>query len=127
MRYFAGLDVGLEETAICIIDSNGRIVRELKACTEPEVLVGALRALDVRYGRVGLEACPLSSWLFEGLAAARLPVVCLEVRHLRAALAAMTHKRRIATMPAASPRCSGPVGSKRCTSRRRGARSDARC
>ena len=92
MTYFAGLDVGLEETAICIIDSNGRIVRELRACSEPEALVRALRALDVRYGRVGLEACPLSSWLFEGLAAAGLPVVCLEVRHLRAALAAMTHK-----------------------------------
>ena len=70
MTYFAGLDVGLEETAICMIDSNGRIVRELKACSEPEALVRALRALDVRYGRVGLEACPLSSWLFEGLAAA---------------------------------------------------------
>jgi transposase len=92
MTYFAGLDVGLEETAICIIDSNGGIVRELRACSEPEALVRALRALDVRYGRVGLEACPLSSWLFEGLAAAGLPVVCLEVRHLRAVLAAMTHK-----------------------------------
>jgi transposase len=92
MTYFAGLDVGLEETAICIIDGDGGIVRELKACSEPEGLVRALRTLDVRYGRVGLEACPLSSWLFEGLAAARLPVVCLEVRHLRAALAAMTHK-----------------------------------
>lgn len=92
MTYFAGLDVGLEETAICIIDSNGGIVRELRACSEPEALVRALRGLDVRYGRVGLEACPLSSWLFEGLAAAGLPVVCLEVRHLRAALAAMTHK-----------------------------------
>ena len=51
----------------------------------------ALRALDVRYGQAGLEACPLSSWLGEGLAAAGLPVVCLEVRHLRAALATTTH------------------------------------
>ncbi len=92
MTYFAGLDVGLEETAICIIDSNGRIVRELRACSEPEALVRALQALDLSYTRVGLEACPLSSWLFDGLAAAGLPVVCLEVRHLRAALAAMTHK-----------------------------------
>lgn len=126
MTCFAGLDVGLEETAICIIDSNGGIVRELRTCSEPEALVRALRALDVRYGRVGLEACPLSSWLFEGLAAAGLPVVCLEVRHLRAALAAMTHKTD-RNEPAASLRCSGPVGSKRCTSRRRGARSDALC
>jgi transposase len=92
MTYFAGLDVGLDETAICIIDGDGRIVRELKACSEPEAVVRALRALEVRYGRVGLEACPLSSRLFEGSVAAVLPVVCLKVRHLRAALAAMTHK-----------------------------------
>jgi transposase len=92
MKHFAGLDVGLEETAICVIDGNGRIVRELAASSEPEALVRALWGLNIRYARVGLEACPLSSWLFEGLAAAGLPVVCLEVRHLRAALAAMTHK-----------------------------------
>jgi transposase len=92
MKHFAGLDVGLEETAICIVDGSGRIVRELRACSEPEALVRALQALNVSYARVGLEACPLSSWLFDGLAAAGLPVVCLEVRHLRAVLAAMTHK-----------------------------------
>jgi transposase len=92
MKYFAGLDVGLEETAICIIDSNGRIVRELTTFSEPEALVAALRATEVDYARVGLEACPLAPWLFEHLAAAGLPVICLEVRHLRAALAAMTHK-----------------------------------
>ena len=56
MTYFAGLDVGLEETAICIIDSNGRIVRELKACSDPEALVHALRVLDVRYGRASRRA-----------------------------------------------------------------------
>ena len=92
MTHLAGLDVGLEETAICIIDGSGRIVRELTVSSEPEALVHALRAPGVPYARVGLEACPLSTWLFEGLAAAGLPVVCLEVRHLRAALAAMTHK-----------------------------------
>ena len=50
MAYFAGLDVGLEETAICIIDGDGRIVRELTACSEPEALVGALQAVTVGYG-----------------------------------------------------------------------------
>jgi hypothetical protein len=92
MKYFAGLDVGLEQTAICIVDNDGRIVQELTSPSEPEALVSALRAQDIRYGRAGLAACPLSSWLFEGLAAAVMPVVCLEVRHLRAAFAAMTHK-----------------------------------
>ena len=126
MTYFAGLDVGLEETAICIIDSNGRIVRELKApCSRRRWCVRCAPWMFATDGSASRPA-PLSSWLFEGVAAAGLPVVCLEVRHLRAALAAMTHKTD-RTMPAASPRCSGPAGSKRCTSRRRGARSDALC
>jgi hypothetical protein len=37
--YFAGLDVSLEETAICIVDEAGRIVREARVASEPEVLV----------------------------------------------------------------------------------------
>ena len=59
MKHFAGLDVGLEETAICIVDGGGRIVRELRACSEPEALVRALQALDVSYARVGLEGLPV--------------------------------------------------------------------
>ena len=66
--------MGWEETAICIIDSDGRVVRELAALSEPEALVGALRAAAVAYARVGLEACPLAPWLFEHLAGAGLPV-----------------------------------------------------
>ena len=83
---------GLEETAIRIIDSDERTVRKLKAFSEPEALVDVLRARALGYAGVGLEACPLAPWVFEHLATAGLPVVCLEVRHFRAALAAMTHK-----------------------------------
>jgi predicted NBD/HSP70 family sugar kinase len=37
--YFAGLDVSLEETTICIVDNAGKIVREARAASEPEALV----------------------------------------------------------------------------------------
>ena len=43
MKYFAGLDVSLEETSICIVDETGRIVKELRAASEPDALVAALR------------------------------------------------------------------------------------
>lgn len=43
MKYFAGLDVSLEETAICVVDDSGRIVKETRAVSEPQALSDALR------------------------------------------------------------------------------------
>ena len=43
MKHYAGLDVSLEETAICVVDGTGRIVKEMRAPSEPEALVTALR------------------------------------------------------------------------------------
>jgi hypothetical protein len=37
--YFAGLDVSLEETAVCIVDGAGLIVREARVASEPDALV----------------------------------------------------------------------------------------
>lgn len=70
MEYFAGLDVSLEETAICIVDDAGRIVREARAASEPEALVAFFRASGMVMKRVGLEACSLTAWLHQGLTAA---------------------------------------------------------
>jgi hypothetical protein len=61
MKYFAGLDVSLEETAICVVEESGRIVKETRAASEPEALIKALRKVGLRLERIGLEACSLSS------------------------------------------------------------------
>jgi transposase len=92
VKYFAGLDVSLEETTVCVVDEEGRIVREARVPSEPEALVTFLRGLGLALERVGLEACSLSAWLYEGLAAAGLPAVCLETRHAKAAMSAMPNK-----------------------------------
>src|SRR5947199_4803876 len=92
MGYFAGLDVSLEETAICIVDDAGRIVREARVSSEPEALVAFFRASGMRMERVGLEACSLTAWLQQGLSAAGIPAICIEARQAKAAMSAMPNK-----------------------------------
>ena len=84
MTYFAGPDVSLEKTAVCIIDESGEIVKEFRVANEPEVLITALRRFDLPLERIGLEACSLISWLHDGLCAEGLPAICIETRHANA-------------------------------------------
>src|SRR5260370_17975783 len=88
MDHFGGLDVSVKETSICIVDDTGRIVREVKAASEPQALLKVLGNPAYRFKRIGLEAGPLSQWLFSGLAEAGLPLVCVEPRHMQAGLKA---------------------------------------
>jgi transposase len=92
MKYYAGLDVSLSETAICIVDEAGAICREMKVPSHPEDLIRALQDSTWPLVRIGLEAGPLSQWLFSGLAQADLPVVCIETRHTKAFLKAQVNK-----------------------------------
>ena len=92
MNYFAGLDVSLELTSVCVVDGEGRIVREAQVLSEPDALVAFFGELDVAMTRICLEAGPLSQWLHDGLAEAGLPVVCAETRQLKAVLSATVNK-----------------------------------
>ncbi len=92
MDHFAGLDVSVNETSICIVDDAGRIVREVKAASEPDALLAVLRNPTYHFKRIGLEAGPLSQWLYSALGEANLPVICVETRHMRAILKAQINK-----------------------------------
>lgn len=92
MKYFAGLDVSVKQTSICIVDEAGKICSECKAPSYPKDLVGALKNPKWRLERIGLEAGPLSQWLFSGLAGAGLPAICIETRHTKAFLQAQVNK-----------------------------------
>jgi transposase len=92
MDHFAGLDVSVKETRICIVDETGRIVREVKVASEPEALLKVLGNPAYRFRRIGPEAGPLSQWLFSALAEAGLPAVCVETRHMQAVLKAQINK-----------------------------------
>ena len=92
MDYFAGLDVSVKNTSVCIVDGTGKVVREVKVASEPDALLQVLRNRAYRLKRIGLEAGPLSQWLFSALGEANLPVICVETRHMQAVLQAQINK-----------------------------------
>jgi transposase len=92
MDHFAGLDVSVKETSVCIVDETGKVIREVKVASEPEALLAVLASPAYHFKRIGLEAGPLSQWLYSVLAEAGLPVICVETRHMRAVLKAQINK-----------------------------------
>ena len=92
MEHFAGLDVSVNETSICIVDDTGKIVREVKVASEPEALLAVLKNSAYHFKHIGLEAGPLSQWLYSAFAEADLPAICVETRHMRAVLKAQINK-----------------------------------
>jgi len=66
MERYAGLDVSLEATSVCVVDGSGRVVSEAEVPSEPEALVAWFAGHDCAMVRIGLEAGPLSQWLFAG-------------------------------------------------------------
>jgi transposase len=92
MTHYAGIEVSLECSSVCVVDTNGKIVREGKVASEPEALVAWFGSLGLELTRIGLEAGPLSQWLYAGLTKAGLAVELLETRHVRDAFKAMPVK-----------------------------------
>ena len=92
MEHYAGIDVSLESASVCVVEAGGRIVREAKVASEPDALIGWFGKLAVEVSRIGLEAGPLSQWLYAGMREAGLPVELLETRHVRDAFKAMPVK-----------------------------------
>jgi len=92
MEHYAGIDVSLESSSVCVVDATGKVIAEAKVASEPEALVCWLQERPETLKRIGLEAGPLSQWLFAAVEAAGLPCVLLETRHVRAAFKTMPVK-----------------------------------
>jgi transposase len=92
MDHYAGIDVSLECSSVCVVDATGKIVREGKVASEPEALIAWFGSLGLILTRIGLEAGPLSQWLFAGMRDAGLAVELLETRHVSDAFKAMPVK-----------------------------------
>jgi hypothetical protein len=50
----------------------------VKVASEPNALLSVLKNPDYHFKRIGLEAGPLSQWLYSAFAEADLPVICVE-------------------------------------------------
>jgi transposase len=92
MDHYSGIDVSLECSSVCVVDVNGKIIREAKVASEPEALITWFASLGFGLERIGLEAGPLSQWLFAAMREAGLVVELLETRHVRKAFEAMPVK-----------------------------------
>ena len=101
MEHYAGIDVSVESVSVCVVDAVGKIVREAKLASEPAPLIAWFHTLEVLLARIGLEAGPLSQWLYAAMAEAGLTVELLETRHVRDAFRAM---------PVKTDRCASPDG-----------------
>jgi hypothetical protein len=114
MDYFAGLDVSVKETSVCIVDDAGRIVKEVKVASELQALLKVLGKPTYRFKRIGLEAGPTG-----GLRAAnsckRCPwlrklgyvrSLCLEARSKTKQTAAMAQRKILCTVYAVGSKSS---------------------
>jgi transposase len=92
MDHYAGIDVSLECSSVCVVDTNGKIVCEGKVASEPAALIAWFGSRGLSLARIGLEAGPLSQWLYAAMRDARLAVELLETRHVHDAFKAMPVK-----------------------------------
>ena len=92
MNYYAGIDTSLGSSSLCVVAASGEIFREAKVASEPAALIAWFLGLGVSLERIGLEAGPLSQWLYAALHGAGLPVELIETRHVRAAFVTMPVK-----------------------------------
>jgi transposase len=72
MEHYAGIDVSLECSRVCVVNASGKIVREAKVASEPEALIGRFGTLGLGLARVGLKAGTLSQWFYAAMKQAGL-------------------------------------------------------
>ncbi|WP_022675374.1 IS110 family transposase, partial [Novosphingobium sp. B-7] len=92
MGYYTGIDVSLEVSHFCVVDAAGSIVKEARVASEPGAIVAWFEGLDFQMAAIGLEAGPLSQWLYAAMIEAKLPVTLLETRQVRDAFRSMPVK-----------------------------------
>ena len=78
----------MASTAVCVLGDKGKVLKEADIASEPEALISFIENLPWEVVQIGLEAGPLSQWLYKGLSEASLPVVLMETRRVKKALKA---------------------------------------
>ena len=92
MEQYVGLDVSLQQTAVCVVDQTGKILREATIPSDPEAIVAFIKSNTKNVVRIGLESGSTSTWLWTELDRMGLPVICIDARHAKAALKMQINK-----------------------------------
>jgi transposase len=92
MQSYVGLDVSLRQTAVCVVDQAGKIMREGMVDSDPEVIADFIRSTAPNLARIGLETGATSTWLWTELKKRDLPIICIDARHAKAALKMQINK-----------------------------------
>ncbi|MGI9409987.1 MAG: IS110 family transposase [Hyphomicrobiaceae bacterium] len=92
MERYVGLDVSLQQTAVCVIDQTGKIIREAVIPSDPDAIAAFVKSNAKNVARIGLESGPTSTWLWTELDRLGLPVICIDARHAKAALKMQINK-----------------------------------
>src|SRR3954471_1721889 len=86
MGQYVGLDVSLEVTTVHVLDEQGKRVWHGTCISHPAAIEATIRKHAPEVVRIGLETGPLTTWLWQALTDAGLPMVCLDARQAKAAL-----------------------------------------
>ncbi len=92
MKPYVGLDVSQKETAMCVVDQDGKVLFEGKIPSDPGALAQAIQKRAPLAERIGFETGAMASWLWHKLKRVGLPVVCVDARHAHAALSVRMNK-----------------------------------
>jgi len=92
MQSYVGLDVSLRQTAVCVVDQTGKIMREGMIDSDPDVICNFIRTAAPNLARIGLETGATSTWLWTELKKRGQPVICIDARHAKAALKMQINK-----------------------------------
>jgi transposase len=92
MEQYVGLDVSQKETAICVVDAEGKRVWQGTCRSTPDAMAEAVRTKAPLAVKVAIETGPLAVWHWHGLKAAGVPIVCIHARHAKAALSMQINK-----------------------------------
>src|SRR5512132_1966110 len=127
MEQYVGLDVSLKETSLCVVDQTGTTLWQGKCASTPECIAAVLARRAPGATRIGLESGLLSTWHWHALKALGLPVVCLDARHVKAALSLRLNKTDANDAEGLAQRLCAAAGTARCRSRASTATSSGRC
>jgi transposase len=92
MKHYVGLDVSQKETAVCVVDHDGKVLFEGKVASNPGALAKVIRKRAPGAERIGFETGAMASWLWHELNRVGLPIVCIDARHAHAALSVRMNK-----------------------------------